>query len=62
MKELEKVPNELKGSATLQLEQQYELSTTPPLELVSLTAHVSEDGLVAISGKRGPLVLKTLYA
>jgi hypothetical protein len=29
MKELEKVPKELKGSATLQEEQQYELTSTP---------------------------------
>jgi hypothetical protein len=34
MEELEKVPKELKGSATLQGEQQYELSST-------LRAHVS---------------------
>jgi hypothetical protein len=33
-----------------------------PLELVSLAAYVSEDGLVGISGKRGPLVEQTLYA
>ena len=29
MEELEKVPKELKGSATLQEEQQYELTSTP---------------------------------
>jgi hypothetical protein len=29
MEELEKVPKELKGSATLQAEQQYELTSTP---------------------------------
>jgi hypothetical protein len=34
MEELEKVPKELKGSETLQVEQQYELTSTP--ELVSL--------------------------
>jgi hypothetical protein len=34
MEELEKVPKELKGSATLLVEQQYELSSTP-------RAHVS---------------------
>jgi hypothetical protein len=45
MKELEKVPKELKGSATLQEEQQYELTSTSP-ELVSLVAYVAEDGLV----------------
>ena len=30
MKELEKVPKELKGSATLKEEQQYELTSNPP--------------------------------
>jgi hypothetical protein len=44
MEELEKVPKELKGSATLFVEQQYELTSNP--ELVSLAAYVSEDGLV----------------
>ena len=33
MKELEKVPKELKGSATLQEEQQYELTSTHPIKL-----------------------------
>jgi hypothetical protein len=42
MEELEKVPKELKGSAILQVEQQYELTNTPPpLELVSLAAYES---------------------
>ena len=45
MEDLDKVPKELKGSATLWVEQQYELSSTPP-ELVSVPAYVSEDGLV----------------
>jgi hypothetical protein len=31
MEELEKVPKELKGSATLQVEQHYELTSTPEL-------------------------------
>jgi hypothetical protein len=31
-------------------------------ELVSLAVYVAEDGLSAITGKRGPLVLQTLYA
>ena len=48
MKELENVPKELKGSATLQEEQQCELTTTPPSHThthraVSLVAHVAED-------------------
>jgi hypothetical protein len=42
------------------VEQQYELTSTP--ELLTLAAYVSKDGLVGISGKRGPLVLQTLYA
>jgi hypothetical protein len=42
MEELEKVPKELKGSAILQVEQQYELTSTP-LELVSLGAYESEN-------------------
>jgi hypothetical protein len=29
---------------------------------MSLAAYVSADGLSAISGKRGPLVVQTLYA
>ena len=46
MEELERVPKELKVSATLQVEQQYELINTPPPELMSLAAYVAEDGLV----------------
>jgi hypothetical protein len=42
------------------VEQQYELTSTP--ELLSLAAYVSEDSLVVMIGKRGPLVLQTLYA
>jgi hypothetical protein len=49
MEELEKVPKELKGSATLWVEQRYELTST--LELLTLATCVSKDGLV---GKRGP--------
>ena len=45
MEGLEKVLKELKGSATLQVEQQYELTNTP--ELVSLAAFVAEGGLVS---------------
>jgi hypothetical protein len=45
MEELEKVPKELKGTATLYVEQQYELTSTP--ELFSLAAYVSKDGLVS---------------
>jgi hypothetical protein len=42
------------------VEQQYELTSTR--ELLSLAAYVSKDGLVAITEKRGPLDLQTLYA
>jgi hypothetical protein len=55
MEELEKVSKELKRSATLSVEQHYELTSTP--ELLSLAAYVS-----AITAKRGPLVRQTLYA
>jgi hypothetical protein len=55
MEELEKVPKELKGSATLQEEQQYELTSTP--ELMSLAAHVSKDGLVSHHWEERPLGL-----
>ena len=44
MEELEKVPKELKGTATIYVEEQYELTSTP--ELLSLAAYVSKDGLV----------------
>jgi hypothetical protein len=37
MEELEKVSKELKGSATLQVEQHYELTSTP--ELLTLAAY-----------------------
>jgi hypothetical protein len=56
MEELEKVPKELRASATLWVEQQYELtSTPPPPELVSLAAYVSEDGLVGHQWKERPI-------
>jgi hypothetical protein len=42
------------------VQQHYELTSTP--ELLTLAAYVSKDGLVAITGKRGPLELQTLYA
>ena len=50
MEELEKVPKELKGSATLYVEQHYELTSTP--ELLTLAAYVSKDGLVGHQWKR----------
>jgi hypothetical protein len=53
MEELEKVPKELKGSATLQVEQHYELTSTP--ELLTLAAYVSKDGLVGQYWKERPI-------
>ena len=58
MEELEKVPKELKGSVTLYVEQQYELTSNPPPpspELVSLAAYVSENGLVGHQWKERPI-------
>jgi hypothetical protein len=55
MEELEKVPKKLKGSATLYVEQQYELTSSP--ELLTLAAYVSEDGLVGHHWKERPIGL-----
>jgi hypothetical protein len=44
MDELEKVFMELKRSAILQMQQHYELTSTP--ELLTVAAYVSKDGLV----------------
>jgi hypothetical protein len=55
MEELEKLPKELKGTATLYVEQQYELTNT--LELLSLAAYVSKDGLVSHHCKERPIGL-----
>jgi hypothetical protein len=53
MEELENVPKELKGSANLQVEQFYELTST--LELLTLAAYVSKDGLVSHHWKEWPI-------
>jgi hypothetical protein len=53
MEELEKIPKELKRSATLWVEQRYELTST--LELVSVG--VSKDGLVSHHWKERPIGL-----
>ena len=59
MDELEKVLKELKGSATLQVEQ-YELTSTPRAHLqLHMLQKMAQS---AIIGKRGPFVLQTLYA
>jgi hypothetical protein len=55
MEELEKVPKELKGSATLYVQQQYELTSTP--EVLTLAAYVSKDGLVGHHWKERPIGL-----
>jgi hypothetical protein len=53
MKELEKVSKELKRSATLSVEQHYELTSTS--ELLTLAAYVSKDGLVLPQWKERPI-------
>ena len=55
MEELENVSKELKLSATLWVEQQYELTSIP--ELLSLAAYVAEDGLVSHQWEERPLGL-----
>jgi hypothetical protein len=55
MEELEKVPKELNGSATIYVEQHYELTSTP--ELLTLAAYVSKDGLVGHHWKDRPIGL-----
>ena len=54
MEELEKVSMELKRSATLYV-QHYELTST--LELLTLAAYVSKDGLVSHHWKERPIGL-----
>jgi hypothetical protein len=61
IKELEKLPKELNGSATLYEEQQYELTSTPP-RAVSLVAYVAEDGLVGYQWEERLLFLRRSYA
>jgi hypothetical protein len=53
MEELEKVSKELKRFATLSVEQDYELTSTP--ELLTLAAYVSKDDLVGHHGKERPI-------
>jgi hypothetical protein len=53
MEELEKVSKELKRSATLYVQQHYELTSTP--ELLTLAAYVSKDGLVGLHWKERPI-------
>jgi hypothetical protein len=53
--ELEKVSKELKRSATLQVQQHYELTSTP--ELLTLATCVSKDGLVGHHWKERPIGL-----
>jgi hypothetical protein len=50
-----KIKKELKGTATLQVEQQYELTSTR--ELLSLAAYVSKDGVVGHHCKERPIGL-----
>jgi hypothetical protein len=53
MEEREKVSKELKRSATLSVEQHYELTSTP--ELLTLAAYVSKNGLVGHHWKERPI-------
>ena len=55
MEELKKILKELKGSATLQVEQHYELTRTP--ELLTLAAYELKDGLVGHHWKERPIGL-----
>ena len=55
MKELEKSPKEPNATGTLEVEQQYELTSTP--ELLSLAAYVSKDVLVGHHLKERPIGL-----
>ena len=55
MEELEKVSKELKRSATLSVQQHYELTSTS--ELLTLAAYVSKDGLVGHHWKERPIGL-----
>ena len=55
MEELEKVSKELKRSATLSVEQHYQLTSTP--ELLTLATYVSKDGLVSHHWKERPFGL-----
>jgi hypothetical protein len=55
VEELEKVPKELKRSATLLVEQHYELTSTPELLTLYVYAYVSKDGLVGHHWKERPI-------
>ena len=60
MKELKKVPKELKGSSTLWREQQYELTSTP--RNLSLVTYVAEDGFFGHQWEERSMVLCRPYA
>jgi hypothetical protein len=55
MEKLEEVPKELKGTATLYVEHHYELTST--LELLTLAAYVSKDGLFGHHWRERPIGL-----
>jgi hypothetical protein len=61
MKELEKVPKELKGSANT-IGGTTIWTTQYPLELMPLVAYVAEDGLVSHQWEERPLVFRRFYA
>jgi hypothetical protein len=55
MEELEKVPKEIKGPATLEGEQHYELTSTQ--EFLTLTVYVLKDGLIGHHWRERPIGL-----
>jgi hypothetical protein len=52
LEELDRVPKEMKGSATYRWNDN--MNSPVPAKLVSLAAYVAEDGYSAITGRRGP--------
>jgi hypothetical protein len=62
MEELEKAPKELKGSATLWVEQQYELTSIPRACVSNCICSRRWPSRPSLGREAGPLVLQTLYA
>ena len=61
MEELEKVPTELNGYATVKEEQQHELASTPRPSVSSCICSRTWPSQPSLGGET-PLVLQTLYA
>ena len=51
MEELEKAPKELKGSATLQVERQYELTSTPRAHISSCICSIRWPSRLSMGGE-----------